>query len=147
MLVVFLSETLIYGKEFVAMTQKSIALAIMMIVFFLPVSGFAEGVMEKDFEAQTAKQFVRLCSASSDDPLYHQAINFCRGFFEGAYQYYEALTSGPKGLRFVCVPNPKPSRDEAIARFVEWAKSNSQYMNEWPVEAEFRFLKETWPCK
>ena len=129
------------------MTQKPIALIVIMIVFLLPVSGFAEGVAEKDFEAQTADQFIRLCSASPDDPLYHQALNFCRGFFEGAYQYYEALTSGPKGLRFVCVPVPKPSRDEAIARFVEWAKSNSQYMNEWPVEAEFRFLRETWPCK
>ena len=39
------------------------------------------------------------------------------------------------------------ARNEAIARFLEWAKSNQQYMSERAVEAEFRFLMETWPCK
>ena len=31
--------------------------------------------------------------------------------------------------------------------FVEWAKAHPQYMNELPVETEFRFLMEKWPCK
>ena len=53
---------------------------------------------------------------------------------------------GPGSVKFVCVPDPLPSRNKAIGMFIEWAKSHSQYMGERPVEAEFRFLMETWPC-
>jgi hypothetical protein len=45
------------------------------------------------------------------------------------------------------MPNPGPSRNEAVAMFVEWAKANPQYMNERPVDTEFRFLSVKWPCK
>jgi hypothetical protein len=126
------------------MIRKSVVL-LLMLVLLLP--GLAAAVTEKDFEANTARQFVDLCSVSPEDPLYHQAVNFCHGYFEGAYQYYEAMTSGPKGIKFVCVPDPLPSRNDAIDLFIKWAESNPQYMNERPVEAEFRFLMETWPCK
>jgi hypothetical protein len=126
------------------MTSKRCVLLVL-IVFLLP--GYAAAVTEKDFEANTAKQLIRLCSVSPDDPLYHQAINFCHGYFEGAYQYYEAMSSGPKGIKFVCVPDPLPSRNYAIGKFIEWAQSNPQHMEERPVEAEFRFLMETWPCE
>jgi hypothetical protein len=135
---------LIYSKEDTTMSQKPIVLLVM-IVFLLPI--FAGAVTEKDFEANTAEQLISLCSVSPDDPLYHQALNFCHGYFEGAYQYYEAMTSGPKGIKFVCVPDPLPSRNYAINKFLEWAESNPQYMQERPVEAEFRFMMETWPCK
>jgi hypothetical protein len=30
---------------------------------------------------------------------------------------------------------------------MEWAKEHPQYMGESPVETEFRFLMEKWPCK
>jgi hypothetical protein len=30
--------------------------------------------------------------------------------------------------------------------FIEWAKAHPEYLNEPPVETEFRFLIETWPC-
>jgi hypothetical protein len=126
------------------MTRKSIVLFVMLVLL---VPGLATAVTEKDFEANTARDFINLCTVSPDDPLYHQAINFCHGYFEGAYQYYEAMTSGPKGIKFVCVPDPLPSRNEAIGKFIEWAKSHPQYMDERPVEAEFRFLMKTWPCK
>ena len=126
------------------MIRKAIFI-LLTVVFLLP--GFAGAVSEKDFEVHTAQELINLCSVSADDPLYHQAINFCHGYFEGAYQYYEAMTAGPESEKFVCVPQPKPSRNKAIGMFIEWAKSNSQYMQERPVEAEFRFLQEKWPCK
>jgi hypothetical protein len=45
------------------------------------------------------------------------------------------------------MPDPEPSRNEAIGMFIEWAKSHPQHWQERPVETEFRFLIETWPCK
>ncbi len=126
------------------MNQKPIVLLVV-IVCLLP--GFAGAVTEKDFEAETTQALINLCTASADDPLYHQAINFCHGYLVGAYHYYQAQTSGPKSIKFVCMPDPEPSRNEAIGMFIEWAKSRPQYWQERPVETEFRFLMETWPCK
>ena len=126
------------------MITKCVALII--VIVFLP-SGFAGAVTEKDFEAETTKNIVNLCTASTDDPLYHQAINFCHGYLVGAYHYYEAHSSGPEGIKLVCPPDPMPSRNEAIGLFIEWAKAHPQYWSEPPVDTEFRFLMEKWPCK
>ena len=114
-------------------------------VLLLPA--VANAVDNRDFEAQSTMNIINLCTASPDDPLYHQAINFCHGYLVGAFHYYEASRSGPKALQFVCKPVPQPSRNETIDEFIEWAKARPQYYDEPPVETEFRFLVEKWPCK
>ena len=125
------------------MTSKRSVL-IVLIVILLPC--LAGAVTEKDFEAKTAQELVNLCSASPDDPMYHQAVNFCHGYFVGAFHYYEAMSSGPKGVKFVCLPDPRPSRNEAINMIVEWVQAHPQYLTETPVEAQFRFMMQKWPC-
>ena len=115
------------------------------VIIFL-VSGSAGALTEKDFEAETTKNIVNLCTASADDPLYHQAVNFCHGYLVGAYHYYEAHSSGPEGIKLVCPPDPMPSRNETIGMFIDWAKAHPQYWSEPPVDTEFRFLMEKWPC-
>ena len=126
------------------MKRKTI---ILLIVIAILIPGFAGAVSEKDFEAQTTENLINLCTASPDDPLYHQAINFCHGYLVGAFHYYEAHTSGPDAIKFVCPPDPTPSRNDAIDMFIEWAKAHPQHWREAPVETEFRFLMEKWPCK
>ena len=126
------------------MKHKTIGLLILMI-FLLPV--IAGAVSEKDFEVQTTENMINLCTAAPEDPLYHQAINFCHGFLVGAYRYYEAAGSGPAGLKLVCLPDPPASRNDIFAMFVEWVKAHPQYLKEKAVETEFRFLMEKWPCK
>ena len=125
------------------MTPKPIVLLVL-IVFLLP--GFAGAVTEKDFEAKTTQDLVNLCSVSVDDPLYDKAINFCHGYFVGAYHYYEAMSTGPKGVKFVCLPDPRPSRNEVIQMIIEWVKAHPQYLKETPVETQFRFMMQKWPC-
>ena len=125
------------------MKRKAI---IILLTFGIFWPGFAGAVSEKDFEVRTTKDLVNLCTADPDDPLYHQAINFCHGYLVGAYHYYEAMSSGPKGIKFVCPPDPEPTRNETIGKFIDWAKSQPQHWEETPVETEFRFLMETWSC-
>ena len=120
---------------------------ILLIVMAFLLAGPAGAVSEKDFEARTTKDIIDLCTASPDDPLYHQAINFCHGYLVGAYHYYMATTSGPKGVELVCMHDREPSRNEAIGMFIDWAKAHPQYWAEPAVETEFRFLMEKWPCK
>jgi hypothetical protein len=117
------------------------------LAVLLALPALAGAVTEKDFEVKTTQNLLDLCTASPKDPLYNQAVNFCQGYLVGAYAYYAAAAAGPDGAKLVCFPEKAPSRNEAIAMFVEWAKAHPQYKGEKPVETEFRFLMETWPCK
>ena len=126
------------------MTGRAIGF-LLLVLLTLPALAYA--VSEKDFEVQTTQALINLCNAATDDPLYPHAINFCHGYLVGAFQYYQASTSGPKATKLVCLTDPAPSRNTAIKMFIDWAKAHSQYMKEKPVETEFRFLMEKWPCK
>jgi hypothetical protein len=84
------------------------------LVFLLPV--IAGAVNETDFEVQSTEDIINLCMTSPDDPLYHQAINFCHGYLVGAYHYYEAISSGPKGIQLVCLSDPLPSPSATLGR-------------------------------
>ena len=119
---------------------------LLLISAFLLQPGWVGAVSEKDFEAKTTEQILNLCTATPSDPLYPAAVNFCHGYLVGAYHYYAAQHSGPDAPKFVCPPNPPPSRSSSIDMFVEWAKTRPQYWKEPPVETEFRFLMEKWPC-
>jgi Rap1a immunity proteins len=110
----------------------------------LPVT--AMPLTQEDFLVKTTRDLLNLCSATADDPMQKEATHMCHGYLIGAVHYHEAAVSlGRK--RLVCFPNPAPSRNEAVAEFVQWAKARPQHMNELPVETEFRFLMEKWPCK
>ena len=126
------------------MRRKTIGLLLAAIIL---IPGLAGAVSEKDFEAHTTENLINLCTASPDEPLYHQAINFCHGYLVGAFHYYEVTSMGPAGVKLVCPPNPRPSRNATFDAFIDWAKAHQQYWNEPPVETEFRFLMEKWPCK
>lgn len=104
-------------------------------------------VSPEDFVAKTTQDLINLCTASPQDSQYREAIHFCQGYLVGAYQYYVASYTNNPALQLVCFPEPKPTRNEAIQQFISWAQKHPEYMNETPVETEFRFLSETWPCK
>ncbi len=103
---------------------------------------------DDSFLVRNALDIVTLCSAAKEDPLYTAAANFCQGYVVGAYHYSRALTAGPDPERkpLVCLPNPQPTRDEAIRAFVAWAQAHPQYNNEPAVETLFKFAIERWPC-
>ena len=106
----------------------------------------ASAVTQEDFLVKNTQSLLNLCTVSADDPLHKEAIHMCHGYLIGAYHYHQAATAhGSK--RLVCLPDPPPARNEAFAMFIEWVKAHPQYMNELPVETEFRFLSEKWPCK
>jgi len=126
------------------MVRKMVIL-LLLGVFLLPGLGLA--VTEEDFKVKTTQNLINLCTAVSDDPFRDKAIHFCHGYLVGAYDYHVTEHSGQEGKLLFCIPDPAPSRNAAIAMFVEWAKARPQYMGEKPVETEFRFLVEKWPCK
>ena len=111
------------------------------------VPALVGAVTEADFEVKTTQNLLNLCTAPPNDPYYREAIHFCEGYLVGAYQYYLSETGGDTSNAFVCLPTPPPSRNEAFRMFIAWAQAHPQYLNERPVETEFRFLTEKWPCQ
>ena len=101
---------------------------------------------EADFFINNAQDFVDVCSSTESDPLNDAADHFCHGFLAGAYQYHLAQANGPKGVKFVCAPDPPPTRNDVVAGFLTWAGTHPQYMTEPAVEALFRYLVELAPC-
>jgi len=119
----------------------------LLVVAILAAPGLLGAVTKEDFEVKTTRNLLNLCTVAPNDPTAREAIHFCHGYLVGAYQYHTATVSGSEGKPMVCFPEPPPTRDAAIAMFVEWATAHPQYMGEKPVETEFRFLMEKWPCK
>jgi hypothetical protein len=126
------------------MTIKHLAPLLLFASF---VTGAAKAnVTDEDFVAKKTQNLLNLCTTSQQDPLYREAIHFCHGYLVGAYHYYQAQTADKQELKLFCPPEPKPSRNDTLAMFISWAKQHPQYMYETPVETEFRFFTEKWPC-
>jgi hypothetical protein len=111
----------------------------------LMASGAAIPADSSTFELRDAGDLVRACSVPAKHVLYRNAIGFCHGVLTGAYRYYQATVT-PEN-RFVCTPNPVPTRAKVMDDFVAWSKKHPQYMKEPPIDTLFMYLEETFPCK
>ena len=128
------------------MKHNFIATLILVGTGFL-ASGAASAVSVNDFETNTTQNLINLCTVSKNDPKAEEAIHFCYGYLVGAFDYHMSMVVKDAKDDWFCMPTPRPTRDEAVARFVKWTKAHPEYMNELPVETEFRFLIDQFPCK
>lgn len=122
-------------------------LTIPFLIAILVLPGMANAVDKTDFKAKTTQNLINLCTASEDDPQYAEAIHFCHGYLVGAFHFYKAEHGSDNENPLFCLPDPKPTRNKAIAMFIDWAQKHGEYMTELPVETEFRFLTDQWPCQ
>ena len=112
----------------------------------VPSSRTARAATTDDFMVRTTADLVDLCETAPGQENYVAAIHFCQGFASGAYQYYLAVAQHSPTSRYVCAPDPPPSRDQAIAGFLAWSRANPSAMSEPAVESLFRYLGTTYPC-
>jgi hypothetical protein len=131
--------------------QKPVLMAAMAVLAVMTVTAVraqtASAPSETAFQVATTGDLVRLCEAAPTDPTGIAALHFCHGFAVGAYQYHQIAAAAEKKPPLFCEPNPRPSRNEAIAGFVSWAKQNPSVMNVPPVEGMFRYLAQRYPCR
>lgn len=100
-----------------------------------------------DFRVETAGQLADLCRAVPHNNDTLAAAQFCQGFMTGAYRYHLASQAGPAGKRVVCFAGKEPSRGTAATEFVGWLDTHPQYAGEDAVEAQLKWMTDTWPCK
>ena len=112
-----------------------------LVAFVAPA--FAAG--PPHFQVRDTADYVKLCATPENDEHYASAIAFCHGFGVGAFHYYMASTT--QADRFVCPPNPAPTRAKVIADFVTWAKTHAEHMQKPAVDSIFVYLSGAFPCK
>lgn len=97
------------------------------------------------YALRTAGDLARVCAAAAADTDASTASALCHGFLAGAYGYFLAVT--PAADRFVCPPDPAPSRSKVGTDFAAWLKARPQLAGGNAVDVLFRFAAEAYPCK
>ena len=106
----------------------------------------AHAATEANFAAGTTGDLVELCSATPDNAIGTAAVNFCEGFAQGAVSVEMQNQAAFRGPRLFCMPNPPPSRNEALSEFVKWARASPDRVSTSSTDGLFRFLSERYPC-
>jgi Rap1a immunity proteins len=112
----------------------------------LLVPGLPHAATEANFGARTTGDLVELCAAPADSALGTAADNFCEGFVEGAVTVELENMAAMRGRKFFCLPNPPPSRSEAVNEFVAWARAAPDRLTQASTDGLFKFLIERYPC-
>jgi hypothetical protein len=105
----------------------------------------AQAAAATHYRLHTAAELSRLCATPASDSDHVTAVAFCHGVLAGAYGYFLSVT--PAADRFVCPPNPAPTRTQVANGFVAWLKARPQYNNDGAIDALFRYAAEAFPCK
>ena len=112
----------------------------------LLASGASRAATEANFGANTTGDLVELCTATPDNQIGTAAINFCEGFAQGAVLVEMQNQAAFRGPKLFCMPNPPPSRIQALNDFVNWARSSPDRLTQSSTDGLFRFLSERYPC-
>jgi hypothetical protein len=117
------------------------------LVTVLAVQATARAVpTDLTFQVRTTGDLVELCSAAPADPLAVAAGNFCVGFAVGVYAVLKEVEDAHGAKRLFCPPDPPPTRPQAIAAFLQWAKDNPGQLSLPPADGVYAFLTWRFPC-
>ena len=103
-------------------------------------------VTEDSFLVRNTGDLIELCSATQSDPLFTAAANFCHGFAVGVFRVLEEEDRARRSRHLFCPPNPTPARSEALASFVQWAKTSPNQMAQPAADGIATFLSQQFPC-
>jgi Rap1a immunity proteins len=119
-------------------------IAVATLALLLPSA--ADAATEANFDAKTTGDLVALCSAAPDNGVGTAALNFCEGYIQGAVTVEMLNMAGFRGSKLFCLPNPPPSRSQAISGFVNWARTAPDRLAQSATDGLFRFISEQYPC-
>ena len=121
--------------------------AIIGIIGAVMLGGSAMAQDASNLTIDTAGELAAVCSIKPGSADYSEALSFCYGYGHGAFQYYKVVAMANEADKFVCPPNPPPTRAEAWKGFLAWLKKNPKYNDKPAIDVLFRYLGQTYPCK
>ncbi|HEX6141730.1 MAG TPA: Rap1a/Tai family immunity protein [Geminicoccaceae bacterium] len=100
----------------------------------------------EDFELQTTRDLVALCSTPGGDPLAAEAQQACFGYIAGAIHFYGALVTGGDRFKPIVCPGRELTRQELAALLVAWAEDHPEHLDDLPVDNVLRAAAAAYPC-
>ena len=85
-----------------------------------------------------------LCATATSSPRYDQDHGVCVGYFSGFVDLYLAET--PIANRFICLPTPPITRQQARDKFLVWASAHPEFGPQPASVGLYRFMTSTYPC-
>jgi hypothetical protein len=119
-----------------------LAAAFMACALALP----AAAADSSEFNLQTTRSLVALCSVDLDQPLYAEALQFCYGFMAGVAQLHRALVR-TGDVKPVACPQYEVTRERLTQVFLDWVRANPVAMDQPPGESVRRAAAAAWPCR
>lgn len=112
---------------------------------FAQGSNKIRGLSVDDFELDSAKELLEICTLESAHPDFETAIGFCYGFISGGGHFHRALSQGPEFDPIVCPP-AEITHDQVVKMFATYARENPKYLEEPAMDVLFRAAGAEWPC-
>ena len=104
-------------------------------------------VTAENFQLHTTGDLVALCTVTRGESMAIAAIHFCEGFDVGVARTLQSEDAArPNRRPLFCLPNPRPTRDEAATGFVQWARADQQRLSLPPADGVANYLASTYPC-
>jgi hypothetical protein len=112
------------------------------------VPGYARAaVTADDFLVRNTGDLVALCSDQATDPMSTAALNFCHGFGVGVVRVLQEEDAVDASRRpMFCLPSNRPSRNEAVAGFVQWANASPSRLAMPATDGIAAYLAAQYPC-
>nr|WP_294556305.1 Rap1a/Tai family immunity protein [uncultured Rhodopila sp.] len=130
------------------MRRRSTSFALIAAGLIAAAGARAAPVTQDDFLLATTANLVSLCGAASADALYTPAQNFCQGFVVGTFRVVSAEESASRARhKLFCLPQNPPSRDQAVAAFVQWAAARPKTLESVPTDGLVEYFETAFPCK
>ncbi len=98
-----------------------------------------------DFQLNSAKELLEICTLESAHPDFQTAIGFCYGFISGGGHFHDALSTGPEFDRMVCTPKGV-THDQVVKVFTTYTEDNPKFLEEPAMDVLFRAAVAEWPC-
>ncbi len=114
-------------------------------VFFVAI-GTCHAATEDNFTGRTTGDLVTLCDPQSDSALDNAGVNYCEGFVQGSVLVEQEHEASKRSRQFFCLPDPAPTRNEAMAAFVKWARASPDRLAMPAVDGLISFLRDQYPC-
>lgn len=127
--------------------MRPVLLTMFVLAGFALITGARAQPTEQTFKVATTGDLAELCADTTpaNALMTTAAQNFCHGYLLGAYQVLAQINAA-RGRQAFCIPNPSPTRNQAIAEFVSWVKANQTDARRPPADGVYAFLTQRFPC-
>jgi hypothetical protein len=126
--------------------MRKLAFVTAVVALSIVFSAARAAVTEENFQIDTTKDLIALCSVDASDPNAVAAIHMCHGYVMGLVHFHILVGRALEGSVFCLEEAQRPTRDEAIALLVAWSRQYPEHDSKEAANGVVRWAAETYPC-